>query len=59
MPILSHDGGITHVYIDGDVDIPLAPEYRGEFQSAATVGRQFVGHVAGSSRHRQAGSCRR
>ena len=24
MPILSHDGGITHVYIDGDVDIPLA-----------------------------------
>jgi glutamate-5-semialdehyde dehydrogenase len=24
MPILCHDGGITHVYIDGDVDIPLA-----------------------------------
>ncbi len=24
MPILCHDGGITHVYIDDDVDIPLA-----------------------------------
>ena len=24
MPILCHDGGITHVYIDGDADIPLA-----------------------------------
>ena len=24
MPILCHDGGITHVYIDGDVEIPLA-----------------------------------
>lgn len=24
MPILCHDGGITHMYIDGDVDIPLA-----------------------------------
>ncbi|MBX3234548.1 MAG: glutamate-5-semialdehyde dehydrogenase [Nitrospiraceae bacterium] len=24
MPILSHDGGITHVYIDEDADIPMA-----------------------------------
>ncbi len=24
MPILCHDGGITHVYIDDDVEIPLA-----------------------------------
>ncbi len=24
MPILCHDGGITHVYIDDDADIPLA-----------------------------------
>jgi glutamate-5-semialdehyde dehydrogenase len=24
MPILSHDGGITHVYIDDDADIPMA-----------------------------------
>lgn len=22
VPILCHDGGITHVYIDGDVEIP-------------------------------------
>lgn len=24
MPVLSHDGGITHVYIDEDADIPMA-----------------------------------